>query len=123
MNENKRPVGRPKTPPRTGPLVLAEEATKVNLTMEVAADSARELAEYSAWVQESSRLTATEAKSTTVEFALRELFRRDHLWQERRHRREPQKTGLTAASAATPPPSRPTLPPPTSPATTRERVI
>jgi hypothetical protein len=126
MNENKRPVGRPKTPPRTGPLVLGEDATKVNLTMEVAADSARELTEYSTWVQESSRLTAAEAKSTTVEFALRELFRRDRLWQERRRQTvrpqasatAPTQPPAAASSAVLPPPvssARPVPSPPASP--------
>jgi hypothetical protein len=127
MEDNKRKAGRPKAPPRTGPLVLGDDGALVKVAMEIAADTAAELAQYATWVEQSSRLTAAEAASTTVQFALRELFRRDRVWQQRRRGREPQGAVATSAhgtaptvASTAPPPQRPaSLPPPVSPATTR----
>lgn len=84
MNSGKRRVGRPKAAPRTGPLVLGENRSREKVEVEMSAAMARELAEYAAWVELSSSLTTADAKGTTVELALREVFRRDRVWQERR---------------------------------------
>ncbi|MEP6654569.1 MAG: hypothetical protein ABJA82_14505 [Myxococcales bacterium] len=84
MDSSKRRVGRPKAAPRTGPLVLGENRSRAKVEVEMSAAMVRELAEYTAWVELSSSLTTADATGTTVEFALREVFRRDRVWQERR---------------------------------------
>jgi len=124
METKQRKVGRPKAPPRTGPLVLGEDYARTKVSLEISERAAEELAEYTRWVEKWSGIAANEAKFKTVDFALREIFRRDRVWQaERRGPSEPAK----AAPAATPPASAPrpasasppSLPPP-SPAN-RER--
>jgi hypothetical protein len=62
--------------------------------------------EYVAWVQRCSDKTADDATTATVDFALREVFRRDRLWRD--ERRIPERT--PAAKPSTTPAS--TLPPP-----------
>ena len=128
MEDNKRKAGRPKAPPRTGPLVLGDDGARVKVATEIAADTAGELAQYATWVEQSSRLTAAEAASTTVQFALRELFRRDRVWQQRRRALEPRRSAATTAPVAAPtastaspaPAQRPSsLPPPISAAPAR----
>jgi len=84
MDSSKRRVGRPKTAPLTGPLVLGEDRNRERIEIELSGAMARELAEYAAWVELSSSLTTADAAGTTVEYALREVFRRDRVWQERR---------------------------------------
>jgi hypothetical protein len=113
-NDSKKRVGRPKTAPQTGPLVLGCSRARTKIEVELAAEIADELREYARWVELSSSLTTDDAASTTVDFALRELFRRDRMWQARR--REPErKEGGSPERKDTPPPapttSRP-LPPP-----------
>ena len=124
METNQRKVGRPKAPPRTGPLVLGDDYARTKVTLEISEQTAGVLAEYTRWVEKSAGIAANEARFKTVDFALREIFRRDRVWQaERRGPSEPAK----AAPAATPPASAPrpasasppSLPPP-SPAN-RER--
>jgi hypothetical protein len=56
----------------------------VRIEIEVEEAAATELQEYARWVELSSALGTPNALATTVEFALRDLFRRDRLWQERR---------------------------------------
>jgi hypothetical protein len=114
MDSNKRRVGRPKAPPQTGPLVLGgEDRKRTKVTLEIAAGAAVELAEYARWVEQSSGVAAAEATSTTVTFALRETFRRDRLWQERRRplARPEDADAIPKAQAPSPPP----LLPPASP--------
>jgi hypothetical protein len=125
MDTTQRKVGRPKAPPRTGPLVLGDDYARTKVTLEISEQTAGALAEYTRWVEKWSGIAANEARFKTVDFALRELFRRDRLWQaERRSPSEPAK----AAPTTTPPPASapgpaattpPSLPPP-SPAN-RER--
>jgi hypothetical protein len=118
METKERKVGRPKAPTRTGPLVLGEDYTRTKVTLEISEQTAGVLAEYTRWVEKWSGIAANEARFKTVDFALREIFRRDRVWQaERRGSSEPAK----AVSAATPPAptprlataNPPSLPPPT----------
>ena len=117
METKERKVGRPKAPPRTGPLVLGDDYARTKVTLEISEQTAGVLAEYTRWVEKSAGIAANEARFKTVDFALREIFRRDRVWQaERRGPSEPAK----AAPAATPPASAPrpaaasppSLPPP-----------
>jgi hypothetical protein len=110
---NKKRVGRPKATPQTGPLVLEGSRARTTVEVELADTTAEELKEYARWVELSSSLTTNDAAFTTVDYALRELFRRDRMWQERK--REPERKDAAAperkepaASAAVPP----RLPPP-----------
>ena len=59
MEGSKRRVGRPKSEPRNGPLVLDEDRDRQKTEVELTAATARELGEYAAWVEMSSSLTAT----------------------------------------------------------------
>jgi hypothetical protein len=118
MERNQRTFGRPKAPPRTGPLVLGEDYARAKVTLEISERAAEELAEYTRWVEKWSGIAAAEAKFKTVDFALREIFRRDHVWQaQRRTPPESAPTSASACPAVTPPaPTRapsPSLPPPT----------
>jgi hypothetical protein len=115
MSDSKRRVGRPKTTPRTGPLVLEGERERVKIELEVSAETAAELKEYSRWVELSSARTTADALFATVDYALRKTFRRDRLWQEQRRnvaRAEPasgpaQSAPASQLAAATvPPPAR-----------------
>lgn len=117
METNQRKVGRPKAPARTGPLVLGDDYARTKVTLEISEQTAGVLAEYTRWVEKSAGIAANEARFKTVDFALREIFRRDRVWQaERRGPSEPVK----AAQAAMPPASvprpatanPPSLPPP-----------
>src|SRR3954466_16110127 len=118
METKERKVGRPKAPARTGPLVLGEDYALAKVTLEISERVGEELAAYTRWVEKSSGISANEARFKTVDFALREIFRRDHVWQEqRRTPPEPVPPSASASPAVTPPaPTRspsPSLPPPT----------
>src|SRR5436305_139066 len=117
MDTNQRKVGRPKAPPRTGPLVLGEEYARAKVTLEISERVEEELAAYTRWVEKSSGISATEARFKTVDFALREIFRRDRVWQaERRAPFEPVKAAPVVTPATAPRPAAaapPSLPPPT----------
>ena len=116
METKERKVGRPKAPARTGPLVLGGDYARAKVTLEISERVEEELAAYTRWVEKSSGISASEAKFKTVDFALREIFRRDRVWQaERRAPPEPAK----AAPVVTPAPvSRPTaVTPPSLPPT------
>jgi hypothetical protein len=89
-------------------LVLDEPKSRQKTEIELTTATASEFAEYAAWVETSSSLSTADAKSTTVEFALRDLFRRDRVWREQQSaaaRRSP-----AAASAPTPVAARPAAP-------------
>ena len=109
MDNNKRRTGRPKASAQTGPLVLEGNRARVKIELEIASVTADDLKEYTRWVELSSSLTTAEATFSTVDYALREVFRRDRLWKEsRRQRDRPTNVPSTAA-----PPARvSSLPPP-----------
>ena len=100
MDTKERKVGRPKAAPRTGPLVLADDRGRAKVTLEISERAAGELAEYTRWVEQCSGMAANEAKFMTVDFALREIFRRDRVWQTQRR---------ALASASTPAAAAPTF--------------
>ena len=113
METKQRKVGRPKASPRTGPLVLGDDQARTKVTLEISERAAGELVEYARWVEQSSGLAASEAKFKTVDFALREIFKRDRLWQSKRRTAESAAApvaSVTPRPAAVNPPS---LPPPT----------
>jgi hypothetical protein len=126
---SKRRAGRPKAVPQSGPLVLEGGPQRVKVELEIGRATADELKEYARWVELAAPVDAKSALFKTVDFALREVFRRDRLWQERRRKGEPKseyRESPTAPQAlpplaATPPSSprpvpaaRPTSPPPAS---------
>lgn len=116
METNQRKPGRPKSPPRTGPLVLGDDQGRTKVTLELSEAAAAELAEYAGWVEQCSGATASEARFKTVDFALREIFRRDRVWQaKRRTAPEPAKAAAVVAPSAAlrpAPATPPSLPPP-----------
>ena len=118
METNQRKVGRPKAPTRTGPLVLGEEQGRTKVTLEISERAAGELAEYTRWVEQWSGIAANEAKFKTVDFALREIFRRDRVWLAKRRtgpESEPAKASPGVTPSAAPRPAAaisPSLPPP-----------
>ena len=118
METKERKVGRPKAPPRTGPLVLGEDYARTKVTLELGERTAEVLAEYTRWVEKSAGISANEARFKTVDFALREIFRRDAVWQaERRAPSEPAKVAASVTAPSTPAPrpaaaTPPSLPPP-----------
>src|SRR3954466_5779358 len=84
METKERKVGRPKAPARTGPLVLGEDYARAKITLEISERVEEELAAYTRWVEKSSGISTNEAKFKTEDFALREIFRRDRVWQAAR---------------------------------------
>ena len=119
METKQRKVGRPKTRVQTGPLVLEGERERVRFEPKIASETADELRDYVRWVAQSS--TPQSADSRTLGFALRDLFRRDRLWQEQRRKGQrlepaaPQQASPSlaangAAGAAPRPPSSPAVP-------------
>ena len=113
-NGSKRRVGRPKARPQTGPLVLEGSEARVKLEVEVVDSTADELTAYVRWVELSSSIATSDAKSKTVDFALRDLFKHDRLWHE--HQKGGDRTEEPSASAApmAAAPSPAPLPPPAS---------
>ncbi len=114
MDTNQRKVGRPKASPRTGPLVLGEDFARTRVTLEISERTAAVLADYTRWVEKSAGISANEARFKTVDFALREIFRRDTVWQA--ERRAPSESATAAAPVTAPCPATaatPSLPPPT----------
>jgi hypothetical protein len=107
MENVKKKAGRPKSEPRTGPLVLEGTQKRETILTEVSADTAQELSAYAAWVRESApaKLTPAEATSKTIDFALRDVFARDKCWLE--HKR----TGSRAVGKGEIPPSAPAATP------------
>jgi hypothetical protein len=102
MESTKKRVGRPKSEPRTGPLVLEGAQKRETILTEVSSDTAQELSAYAAWVRESApaKMTPTEATSKTIDFALRDVFARDKCWQERK-----RTASRSAGVGETPPPT------------------
>jgi hypothetical protein len=116
METKERKVGRPKTSPRTGPLVLGEDFARTKVTVEISERTAEMLADYTRWVEKSAGISSNEARFKTVDFALREIFRRDRVWQaEQRAPSEPAKAAPVVTSAPAPrvpAATPPSLPPP-----------
>jgi len=102
----KRGVGRPKARLQTGPLVLEGNRTRAKIEVELGEGTAGELKEYARWVELSSSLATGDALFTTVDYSLRELFRRDRLW-----RAEKSAPSQQQAAPATALPSRSPTPP------------
>jgi hypothetical protein len=101
MESTKKRVGRPKSEPRTGPLVLEGVQKRETILTEISADTAQELTAYAAWVRESAeaKLTPAEALSKTIDFAVHDLLSRDKCWQAyKRAGGRPVGTGETAQS-------------------------
>lgn len=128
MESSKRRVGRPKTSPQTGPLVLSERRTRTKIEIEIGAEAAEDLAEYVRWVEVSEAMSTADARATTVEFALREVFKRDRLWKEWRRSaevaeppRQPAQTVESTPASSSRPPSAPRTPPAPSPRAAGER--
>jgi hypothetical protein len=119
METKERKVGRPKASPRTGPLVLGEDYARTKVTFEIGERTAEVLADYTRWVEKSAGISANEARFKAVDFALREIFRRDAVWQaERRVSSEPAKVPASVTTSSPPAPrpasaAPPSLPPPT----------
>lgn len=116
-NESKR-RGRPKAQPQTGPLVLEGSRARVKFEIEIPEGTADELKEYTRWVELVSTSTTKDAMVATVDFALRDVFKRDRLWQEKRRKSadSEQSRASKVPSTATVPPS---LPPPNGTAASR----
>jgi hypothetical protein len=119
MDTKRRKVGRPKTRVQTGPLVLEGERERVKFELEISTETADELRNYVRWVAQAS--APQSADSRTVDFALRDLFRRDRLWQEQRRNGQhpepaatqqasPSPTANGAAAASPRPASAPAVP-------------
>jgi hypothetical protein len=122
MERNQRKVGRPKAPARTGPLVLGEDYARTKVTLEISERAAEELVEYTRWVEKWSNVGAARGEVQDDRFALREIFRRDRVWQAQR--RKPPELAPTPASASPPAPPAgssqtpsSSLPPPSGPRT------
>jgi hypothetical protein len=111
MENTKKRVGRPKSEPRTGPLVLEGVQKRETILTEVSADTAQELTAYAAWVRESAqaKLTPAEALSKTIDFAVRDLLSRDKCWQA--HKRAGVRAVGTGEAPASTPGATPAAPP------------
>jgi hypothetical protein len=105
MEATKRKAGRPKASPQTGPLVLEEDRRRVKIEVEISEPTADELNEYARWVELSAAVTTADAFSKTVQYALREVFRRDRVWQERRRSNARPPSPAPASIPALPPPA------------------
>ena len=104
-NAENEESGAPRGRPQTGPLVLEGSQSRVKIDVDLGDETADELKEYARWVELSSSLATGNAVSTTVDFALRELFRRDRLWRAKKRGADPQEvTSVTGAAPSSPPP-------------------
>ena len=119
METSKRHVGRPKALLQTGPLVLSERRTRTKIEIEIHTEVAEELADYVRWIETSEGMSTDDALAATADFALRTVFKRDRLWQERRRggeteqsRKAEQPSEPTPAVSPSRSPSVPRLPPP-----------
>ena len=105
MEKSRRKPGRPRTASRTTPLVLEAEPNLSKIEVALPASTAAPLAEYVAWVQLCSGKSADEAMTVTVDFALREVFRRDRLWRDERRGRGARPGPEPAAATVVAPPA------------------
>jgi hypothetical protein len=95
METAHRKPGRPKASERTAPLVLETDRNLTKIELALPGGTAKTLTEYAAWVQHCADMGTDQAITTTVDFALREVFRRDRLWHS--ERRIPDKKSASAA--------------------------
>jgi hypothetical protein len=81
----------------------------VKIEVELSEGTADELKEYTRWVELVSTSTTKDAMVATVDYALRDVFKRDRLWQEKRRKsaESEQARASKVPSAATAPPSFP----------------
>jgi hypothetical protein len=107
MENHRRRPGRPKAAPRTTPLVLEAELNLSKIEVALPTTTTASLAEYVAWVQLCSGKTAEEALTTTVDFALCEIFRRDRLWRDERRGSRSNPEPLSGVTASPPPSGAP----------------
>jgi hypothetical protein len=93
----------------------------VTLELEIAGATAEELKAYARWVELSSEVGTKDALFRTVDFALRDVFRRDRLWQEKKRERDRGNGDAPARKDAAPPAALPprTLPPPNGASATK----
>jgi hypothetical protein len=115
METSKRKVGRPKASAQTGPLVLSERRARAKIEIEIPADVAEDFAKYARWLEVSEGMSTADARAATVEFALKNVFKRDRLWQEWRRKDErddDQASTPTPSRSAQPTAPSPSLPPP-----------
>ena len=84
METPRRKPGRPRASQRTLPLVLDADRNLDQLEVAIPEATARTLTEYTDWVRQCRNMTAEEATTVMVDYALREVFRRDWLWRNRR---------------------------------------
>jgi hypothetical protein len=120
MDNGTKRRGRPKTQAQSGPLVLEGNRAQVNIEIELPEATADELKEYARWVELSSSVATKDALFKTVDFALRDVFKRDRLWQDWRRKgaaAEPSRTPKTPAPVS---PRASSLPPPNGMAATRD---
>jgi hypothetical protein len=121
MDNGTKRRGRPKTQAQSGPLVLEGNRAQVNIEIELPEATADELKEYARWVELSSSVATKDALFKTVDFALRDVFKRDRLWQDWRRKGpvgEPHAP-TPQTPAPTPPRTSPSLPPPNGIAASR----
>jgi hypothetical protein len=111
MDNGTKKRGRPKAQQQTGPLVLEGDRAHVKMEIEMPEATADELKEYARWVELSSSVATKNALVKTVDFALRDVFRRDRLWQERR-RKGPEPGSQPRTDTAPPATAISSLPPP-----------
>jgi hypothetical protein len=97
METQRRKPGRPRATQRTLPLVLDTDRSLEKLEVAIPESTAKALAEYAAWVRQCRDMTVEEATTSTIDYALREVFRRDRLWRDR------QRKGREQGGAAPPP--------------------
>jgi hypothetical protein len=103
MENEQRKFGRPRTPQQILPLVLTEDRTLETIEVAIPEGTAKALAAYTAWVRGCRDMRIEEATTATIDYALREVFRRDRLWRDRQ--RSPQ------AKSPSSPPSAPSVSP------------
>jgi hypothetical protein len=103
MDNSRRKPGRPKTSSRTAPLVLDSDRNLTTIELALPSATAKTLVEYAAWVRQCADITTEQATTTTVDFALREVFRRDRLWRD--ERRIPEQKPMAASTSAAPAPT------------------
>jgi hypothetical protein len=86
----------------------------VKVELEIAEGTADELREYALWVEQSLAVGTKDGLFRTVDFALRDVFRRDRLWQEQRKRGDQRESATAPKAAPAPAPSAPSLPLPSA---------
>jgi hypothetical protein len=114
MENGSKRRGRPKSQPQGGPLVLEGTRARATLEIELPDATIEELKEYARWVELSGSIATKDALFATVDYALRDVFKRDRLWQERRRKGTNSAEAPTSAAPPSPMNSSPTLPPPTN---------